>query len=129
MVRSFYAYISALICFMGALGHAIQGGRVMVDPLLHNEHVALAHSSMIWMVWHVVSVTFLCMAYFYFYGGLKKQRTLIHAANILTVAIGLVGLLAPLYLQVGYTILPNGLVFIPIALFGFLSLSRKQNVD
>lgn len=125
-MKKWPAYIASALTFMGALGHMIGGGKTVADPLLGNPTLTNHDSAMLWMIWHVVSATFMAMAFLYGYGAYRNRPDFIRSSLLLTVMIGLVGLIAPWYLGVGYKVLPNGLAFIPIGILGFMSIYKLK---
>ncbi len=125
-MRKWAAYIAAALSFLGAMGHMIGGGKAVADPLLTNDSLSVHDRTMLWMVWHVVSVAFIGMAFLYAYGAFKVQSEYIRSALLFTILFGLVGLISPLLLGVGYEVLPNGFAFIPIGIFGFISIQKNK---
>ncbi len=127
-MKKWAAYLASLLSFLGALGHMINGGKSIADPLLTNDSLSIHDRSMLWMVWHVVSVAFIGMSLLYAYGGYSLVKQYIESALVFTILFGMVGLITPLYLGVGLNVLPNGIAFIPIGILGYISIHSNNSL-
>ncbi|MEO0913915.1 MAG: hypothetical protein AAFY59_13150 [Pseudomonadota bacterium] len=101
--------------------HLFMGGREVAAPLVKDEAIAEVVRYTAYLCWHITSATLLLMAAFFATAQLFALPGLLYAATALAAATALVGIAIPPRFGLSYKLLPQGWLFVPIALLGLIA--------
>ncbi|MCK0169316.1 hypothetical protein MWU52_17315 [Jannaschia sp. S6380] len=112
---------AAVLAAMLACVHTFVGGRAIARPLRQATDLPTVVRATSWMCWHMVTTTLFLMAILLFWGAWGGRPDLILAGTLLAAAVALGGLAAAPALGVGYRVLPQGWLFVPVVALGLWS--------
>ena len=111
-------WFAALLSFAWFLVHIIMGGREIALPLRTRSGLKTHEWSPAFLCWHLVSGLIFCMALFFVLGAWLEDASFVLAGTILAAMATLVGVILPPLIKVGYRVLPQGWLFLPVTLAG-----------
>ncbi|MCH2076217.1 MAG: hypothetical protein MK180_04920 [Rhodobacteraceae bacterium] len=112
--------IASALSFLWAAVHLFVGGRDTAAPL-RAAPLELAPRATVWMCWHFVSVTLVLMGGF-FLAAAFGETALGLAATMLAGAFVGIGLWAKGEMDVSFAELPQGWLFVPVAILRAVGL-------
>ena len=104
-----------------ALTHLVLGGRQVARPLRDDRTLDPTVRATVWMCWHMVTVTLFTIPLFFALGALGRAG-FTASGTVLAGAIAAAGVFAPLALGTTFRVLPQGLLFVPVAALGAFGL-------
>jgi len=102
--------------------HLFLGGKEVACPLRQSTELSDLVKGVAWMCWHFVSVALGLMAVFLAGAAYFDMPGLTWASLLLAVGFTLIGLFAAPFMGVPYKQMPQGFLFIPIAVLAALAL-------
>lgn len=112
--------IAAALSLAWALVHLFVGGRQIARPLLAAQMPVTARSTA-WMCWHFVSVTLFLLATFFLAAAFGSDDLGL-AGTLIAAAFFFTGLWAKTMTGETFARLPQGWLFLPVALAGLWGL-------
>ncbi|ROT97745.1 hypothetical protein [Histidinibacterium lentulum] len=106
------------------LVHAFAGGRDTVRPLLEGGGLPPVVRDTLYVCWHFTSVALAMMAGLFLRAGLAGDVTAAVAATILAGAFALVGIALVLRQGASHLQVPQGWLFVPVAVLGAVGLMQ-----
>lgn len=101
--------------------HAIVGGRECAVPLAQDRNLPQVVRETNLLCWHLVTGYLALMALFLLLGALGSADMAL-AGVLMGAVTAAIGVLTPVLRRVSYSVVPQGWLFVPIALLGGWSL-------
>lgn len=103
--------------------HVTLGGRESVRPLLANEALPLVARMTLYMAWHMVSAAIALMAVIFLAASLRPEfLSLAFGAVVLSSVFGFVSAGVTLAKRLPITVLPQWVLFLPVAFVAYMGL-------
>lgn len=120
LIENWPTSAAATLSFAWFALHLFGGGKAIAKPL--RQSTTLDHRVMatIWMCWHMVTASIILMGVF-FVLGLYVDSTFVVAGSLLAGGVAIAGISAPFALGTTFRVIPQGWLFVPIALLGAYS--------
>ncbi|UWQ56989.1 hypothetical protein K3722_10590 [Leisingera caerulea] len=115
MQWTFLAASALAALWMGV--HAVIGGRECAVPLAQDRSLPGAVRETTLLCWHLVTGFLGLMALFLFLGA-RGSADMALAGTLMAAVTAAAGILVPPLRRVGYGLLPQGWLFVPIAVLG-----------
>jgi len=118
------AGLSAAVCLI----HTFAGGRTIAAPLLKAQDLKPVPKYVTYYCWHIVTIVLAMIAGMFAVAGLRAESLdLGLTATALTAAFCLLGLAVPPLKKQKYTHMPQGWLFLPVAVLGVLGILSGVN--
>lgn len=114
--------VAGALTLVWALVHTILGGRQVAGPLRRDGRLDAGMRSTAWMCWHMVTAVLFATSALYIFGSLSSRPDLLAAATVNASAIMVAGLVSAPALGVGYGLLPQGWLFVPVVACGLWAI-------
>ncbi|MFK7915171.1 MAG: hypothetical protein AB8B93_14755 [Pseudomonadales bacterium] len=99
--------------------HLIGGGRTIAQPLLASTALPRMPQVLMYFCWHITSIAIAFLAAAYGYAALTPgNQALAGAATLLCAAIAVLGIVMAKAMNMRYAVMPQGWLFLPIAIIG-----------
>jgi len=115
-----FSIAAALLSALWLLVHFFLGGREVADIIRDNDTLPPQVAAATWMCWHMVTATLAAMSAFFALGIWTPPFTI--AGIVLAMGFAIVGIATAPLLRISYLKLPQGWLFLPVVLLGWLSL-------
>ncbi|WP_299685865.1 hypothetical protein [uncultured Tateyamaria sp.] len=104
--------------------HVIVGGRQIARPLVSATALSPVVRHTQYLCWHFTTVAIACMAGFFLWAAHAGDATLAAAGTALATGFFLVGVALVPVVRETYSRLPQGWLFLPVALLGLTGLMQ-----
>ncbi|MEM9584700.1 MAG: hypothetical protein AAGA08_16440 [Pseudomonadota bacterium] len=121
-MQAMFGYSAAALAALWLLVHFIIGGREVARPLRMNTELPDIVRVTMWMCWHMVTACIALLALLPILALQTDLPGLMIAALLLAIAFSLAGIAAQFFLRVKLSLLPQGWLFVPVALLCALAL-------
>ncbi|MEL6752290.1 MAG: hypothetical protein AAFO70_09435 [Pseudomonadota bacterium] len=119
-----FAAASALM-FITFLVHVIAGGREAVKPLFADESIPKQAKVTLYYAWHLISAGLFASALVFLAAALRPEWTSIAwAAGLMVAIFALVGVVQTVFMRLPLAMLPQWVVFAPIAALAIWGATR-----
>lgn len=122
MIADWPLWVAAALSFLWFGIHLILGGREVAAPLRKTPDLPDLVKAVAWMCWHFVSVALALLAVFFAAAAMFDLPGLIWAGLALSVGFSIVGIGAAPLFGVSYSQMPQGFLFVPIAVLAVVAL-------
>ncbi|MEM7487812.1 MAG: hypothetical protein AAF390_01680 [Pseudomonadota bacterium] len=116
------AWIAGGLMLLWAGVHTFVGGRGVAGPLRRAAGLDEVVRATAWMCWHMVTATLVLTGGLFLWGGAVANADIVLAATIVSAGIMVAGLVAAPVLKVGYVLLPQGWLFVPVVACGLWAI-------
>lgn len=113
-------YVAAALTLVWALVHAFVGGAETATPLLHSALPEVARGTG-WLVWQFMTGLLLVMSAMLAWGTRARNAALLWAASAQAAMLALLGIALVPVIGMSYGLLPQGWLFLPVALLGVVA--------
>ena len=118
----FFVTAAAIAAFNTAL-HFYLGGQQIARPLLDAQSFSDKVKYVQYFCWHIATLTLAFQAVLFVVAAIVPgQPSYAIIGTALAASVGLLGLTLPIGLRVGYRIVPQGWLFVPVAALGIAGL-------
>ena len=117
----FFVTAAAIAAFNTAL-HFYLGGQQIARPLLDAPSLSDNVKYVQYFCWHIATLTLAFQAVLFVSATIVPEPSYAIIGTALAASVGLLGLALPVGLRIGYRILPQGWLFVPVAAFGVAGL-------
>lgn len=111
---SWPALVAGLIAAAWCAVHLFIGGREVARPLRDAPLPEVVRATA-WMTWHMTTASLATIAALLVAGWALNDASLIGAGALLAAAVSVAGILTAPVLGVGFRMLPQGWLFVPVA--------------
>lgn len=115
-----FGWAAALLSLAWFAVHTFVGGPEVATPLAASD-LPLAVRAPAWMVWNMVTGLLLLMALLLAWGTLKRKPDMLIAGSLMACVFAVAGIGSAPLIGAGFALLPQGFLFIPVAIAGFLA--------
>lgn len=113
-------WIAAALTFTWFLVHTFVGGAEVAGPLRASD-LPMSVMAPAWMVWHMVTGLLLFLALLFAWAAVKGARDAMVVAAAISAVLAIAGLAAAPLTGAGFLALPQGFLFVPGALLGWIA--------
>lgn len=113
-------YVAAALTLIWALVHAFVGGPETATPLLGSDLPEVARGTG-WLVWHFLTGLMLVMSGMLAWGTRARNAALLWAGSAQAAMLALLGIVLVPVIGMSYGLLPQGWLFVPVALLGVVA--------
>ncbi|MGB0439338.1 MAG: hypothetical protein ACPGFC_04440 [Paracoccaceae bacterium] len=119
LIDSLPLWAACGLCVIWAFVHIVIGGREVARPLRDSDLPALIKGTTL-VVWHMVSAMLIAMALIFASAAVSGSADLAWTGTVLAGMLTVVGFVVPPTLNMRYRDLPQGWLFLPVALLGLV---------
>ena len=121
-MQTVFAYSASGLAAVWLVVHFILGGRDVAGPLRRNTQMPDVVRVTTWMCWHMVTACIALLAVLPVLAIMTDMPGLMISAMLLASALAIAGIAAQFILQTGFKKLPQGWLFVPVAILAGLAL-------
>lgn len=110
-------WAAAGLSFLWFAVHTFVGGRQVAGPFRADPRQDHTLMATLWMCWHMVTASLFLMGVFFVMGAVVAPSFAV-AGAMLSGAVALAGIAAPLALGTTFRVLPQGWLFVPCLFLG-----------
>ncbi len=112
------------INLLWAFIHLFLGGRDIARPLLNSPNLEASVKYVLYVCWHVTTLVLVAISIMFLVAAYMSSQALVLSmiATLLTIAIVIMGLVIPPVLGQSYKIVPQGWLFVPVAILGLFGI-------
>jgi len=115
-------YGAAAISFAWFWVHLIIGGRDVGRPLRDGSEMNSTVRAIAWYCWHLTSILIIALALMLAAGAYYENSGLIWAGFLIALAMSALGIWTARFLKQSYKDMPQGWLFVPIAVLSGIAL-------
>lgn len=120
---SFWFFVAAgVLSGVWFVVHLIAGGRDIAQPVLQASELDPVVRETMYLCWHFTSVAIACITGFFLWSAMTGTETLAAAGAILASGLAVVGIGLVVLRKSKHLELPQGWLFVPVALIGLAGL-------
>lgn len=113
-------WASAALILAWFLVHTFVGGAEVAGPLRGSD-LPISVMAPAWMVWHMVAGLLLFLAVLFVWAAQKGSDDMMRVAAAISAVLAGAGLISAPLTGAGFGLLPQGFLFVPPALLGWLA--------
>lgn len=125
-MNTFLAIAAGLSLFNLAL-HFFMGGRSIARPLLNDQNLTTEVKYVLYYCWHLVTLAIALQAGLFvvamLYPAMPETNALIIVGTLFAASFAVLGILMAPALRTSYSVLPQGWLFVPVAVCGVVGLA------
>ncbi len=121
-MQSLYFYAAGAISGVWLLVHLFLGGREVARPLLASVELDPMVRDVQYLCWHFTSVGIAGIALFYVLAAMSETVSYAVAGTVLAAGFTVTGVGLVIKQKAAHLKVPQGCLFLPVALFGVLGL-------
>ncbi|MEP0069821.1 hypothetical protein [Pyruvatibacter sp.] len=125
-MNTFLAIAAGLSLFNLAL-HFFMGGRSIARPLLNDQNLTTEVKYVLYYCWHLVTLAIALQAGLFavavLYPAMPEVNALVVTGTLFAASFAALGIFMAPALKISYSVLPQGWLFVPVAVCGVVGLT------